>query len=67
MQHIVVFDHYLIFTFKGEKEGPETYRPASPTSIPEVVGERWILETISRHVKDKKMMGVVSTDLWFLS
>lgn len=40
MQHIVVFDHYLIFTFKGKKEGPETYRPASPTSIPEVVGER---------------------------
>ena len=45
----------LIFK-KGKKEGPGNYRPVNLTSIPGEVMEQPILETISRHVKDKKII-----------
>ena len=42
---------------KGKKEDPGNYRSVSLTSIPGKVMEQLILDTISRHMKDKKVMG----------
>ena len=44
----------LIFR-KGRKEGPGNYRSVSLSSVPRKVMELLILETISRHMKDKKV------------
>ncbi|KAK4818194.1 hypothetical protein QYF61_008578 [Mycteria americana] len=41
---------------KGKKEDPGNYRPVSLTSIPGQVMEYLISETISRHMKDKKVI-----------
>ena len=40
----------------GKKEDPGNYRPGSFTSVPGKVMEQLILETISRHVNDKKIV-----------
>ena len=45
-----------IFT-KGKKEDPGNYMPVSLTSDPGKVIEQLILETTSRHMKDKKVTG----------
>ncbi|KAK4825973.1 hypothetical protein QYF61_003542 [Mycteria americana] len=42
---------------KGKKEEPGSYRLVSLTSIPGNVMEQLILDTISRHMKDKKVTG----------
>lgn len=51
-------------TFKNSKEDPENYMPFSLTLIPGKMMELLTLETISRCMKDKKVvLGVVSMDL----
>ena len=42
---------------KGQEGGPTNYRLGSVTSIPGKVTEQLILETTSRHMKDKKVIG----------
>ncbi|KFW05647.1 RNA-directed DNA polymerase from mobile element jockey, partial [Fulmarus glacialis] len=47
----------VTFIFKkGKKEDPGNYRPVSLTWIPGKVMEQLILETISRHIKEKKII-----------
>ena len=41
---------------KGKKENPGNYRLFSLSSVPGKVMEQLILETISRHIKDKKII-----------
>ncbi|KFV82507.1 RNA-directed DNA polymerase from mobile element jockey, partial [Struthio camelus australis] len=41
---------------KGKKEEPGNYRPVSLTSIPGKVMEQLILEVITKHLEDKKMI-----------
>ncbi|KFP08524.1 hypothetical protein N300_08319, partial [Calypte anna] len=41
---------------KGKKEDPGNYSPVSLTSIPEKVMEQLILDTVSRHIKDKRLI-----------
>ncbi|KFV77602.1 hypothetical protein N308_11331, partial [Struthio camelus australis] len=41
---------------KGKKEDPGNYRPVSLPSIPAKVVEQLILEAISKHVEDKKVI-----------
>ncbi|PKU28841.1 rna-directed dna polymerase from mobile element jockey-like [Limosa lapponica baueri] len=43
---------------KGKKEDPGKYRPVSLTSIPEKVMEQPVPGTISRHMKDKKIIRI---------
>ncbi|KFV84297.1 RNA-directed DNA polymerase from mobile element jockey, partial [Struthio camelus australis] len=45
----------LIFQ-KGKKEDPGNYRMVSLTSVPRKVMEKLILRTISKHMKDKKVI-----------
>lgn len=40
---------------KGKKEDPVESRPVSLTSVPGKVLEQLILESISKHTKDKKV------------
>ncbi|GAB0188304.1 mitochondrial enolase superfamily member 1 [Grus japonensis] len=42
---------------KGKKEDPGNYRPISLTSIPGKVVEQLILDVISKHVEEKKVIG----------
>ncbi|GAB0186581.1 mitochondrial enolase superfamily member 1 [Grus japonensis] len=42
---------------KGKKEDPGNYRPVSFTSIPGKVMEQFILDVISKHVEEKKIIG----------
>ncbi|GAB0182556.1 mitochondrial enolase superfamily member 1 [Grus japonensis] len=42
---------------KGKKEEPGNYRPLSLTSIPGTVMEQLILDVISKHVEEKKVIG----------
>ena len=41
---------------KGEKQDLGNYRPVSLTSIPRKVVEQFIMEVISRHAEDKKVI-----------
>ncbi|KGL82446.1 hypothetical protein N309_05203, partial [Tinamus guttatus] len=48
---------YITAIFKkGKRRDPGKYRPVSLTSIPGKVVEQLILETISRHVKEEKVI-----------
>ncbi|OPJ81381.1 hypothetical protein AV530_009844 [Patagioenas fasciata monilis] len=47
---------------KGKEEGPGNYRPTGLIVIPRKVMEQILLETISKHVKDKKVIEVISMD-----
>lgn len=49
---------------KGKKEDLMNYRLVSLTLIPGEVMEPLILEAISKHKKDKMVIGIVSKDLW---
>ncbi|GAB0208125.1 mitochondrial enolase superfamily member 1 [Grus japonensis] len=42
---------------KGKKEDPGNYKPVSLTSIPGKVMEQLILDVISKHVEEKKVIG----------
>lgn len=42
---------------KSKRENPGNYRPFSLTLIPRTVMEQIILETFSKHIKNKKVMG----------
>ncbi|GAB0208090.1 mitochondrial enolase superfamily member 1 [Grus japonensis] len=46
----------LVFK-KGKKEDPGNYKPVSLTSIPGKVMEQLILDVISKHVEEKKVIG----------
>ncbi|GAB0207699.1 mitochondrial enolase superfamily member 1 [Grus japonensis] len=46
----------LVFK-KGKKEDPGNYRPVSLTSIPGKMMEQLILDVISKHVEEKKVIG----------
>lgn len=46
------------------KEGAGNYRPIGLTSIPGNVKEETFLETISKHMEDKQVIGIVCMDLW---
>lgn len=41
---------------KGKKEDPGNYKPNTLTSIPGKVVEQLILDTISRHIKKRKVI-----------
>ncbi|PKU46423.1 rna-directed dna polymerase from mobile element jockey- hypothetical protein [Limosa lapponica baueri] len=43
---------------KGKREDPGNYRPVNITAIPRKVVEQLILEIISRHLKDKKIIRI---------
>jgi len=45
---------------KSEEEDQGNYRPVSLTLIPVKMMEQVILETISRHIKDKKIVSMDS-------
>lgn len=46
----------LVFLFKkSKKDDPENYEFVSPMSVPGKMMEQLIPETISRHMKDKKV------------
>lgn len=42
---------------KGKNEDPRNYRPVSLTSIPRKVREQMTLKAISKHMKDKQVVG----------
>lgn len=46
------------------KEGAGNYRPIGFNSVPGNVKEEIFLETISKHMEDKKVIGIVCMDLW---
>lgn len=48
---------------KGKEESPGNYRPMGLIVIPRKVMEQILLETISKHVKDKKAIEIISIDL----
>ena len=42
---------------KGKKDDLDNYRSVSLTSIPEIVMERLVLDTISKQLEEKKAIG----------